>query len=144
MPHPCALGTLGLTLLFGVIADSGRAQPAKEDKIKIVLRFSVDELDPKNPGDAFVECVVRNQTEQAVRVPVTYTGGYENQVMTLYGGPLTLVMWAGDKKAMFDALAPGKERSVFKAPLKELLLLDLAMNKPLKPAEKRYYWSWRK
>jgi hypothetical protein len=53
------------------------------------------------------------------------------------------VVWAGDKKRTSVRLEPGKEQTVFKAPLKEVLVLDPAAHKALKPTERRYYWTWQ-
>jgi hypothetical protein len=118
-------------------------EPPKKTDVKVTLKFSVAELDPKEPGDSYVECVVRNDRKEAIRVPINYVGGFEDQVMAMHAEGLRLVVWAGEKQAKFARLEPGKELTVFKASLKELLL-DPAMAKALKPQERRYYWSWDK
>ena len=51
-------------------------------------------------------------------------------------------MWAGKDKQVTKMLKPGEETIVFKDSLTKVLLLDLAMDKPLKPNEPRYYWTW--
>src|SRR5205807_1340548 len=58
---------------------SGDDPPRKPDpeRIEVRLRFSVEVLDPLNPGEAFVECIVRNKSAKAVDVPTVYTGGHD-------------------------------------------------------------------
>ena len=136
------LTLLGLTLFVSWEPAATIAQPAKKADVKVILRFSVAELDPKDPGDSHVKCIVRNEGKEAIRVPINYVGGFENRVMVMEAERLDLVVWAGEKKAKFARLEPGKELVVFKANLKELLL-DPAMAKPLEPEERRYYWSWQ-
>src|SRR5262249_55799560 len=100
-----------LALFFAVPGLWGQSakktDPKKDVKkldLKVTLRFSVAELDPTNPGDSYVECIVRNNTEGAVDVPTNYTGGYQERVMILEAKsrwPLHLIQWAGDTKARY-------------------------------------------
>jgi hypothetical protein len=111
--------------------------------VEVVLTFSTKELDPKKPGDAFVQCVVKNGSKETLSVPSVYTGGWE-QDMVLEAHGLRLVYWAGAKNKKHVKLEPGKELVVFKAPLVDVLLLGPDGGKKPKPAEPRFYWSWDK
>src|SRR5262245_19024247 len=155
MPHSCLtrrLFLVALALFFalpGLWGQSAKKTDANKDEkkldLKVTLRFSVTELDPENPGDSYVECIVHNHTQHQVRVPANYVGGYQDRHMVLqakHRWPLTLVYWAGEKQARSVRLDPGKDATVFKAPLKELLLLGIDKVKPLQPSERRVYWSW--
>ncbi len=123
-------------------------------KIEVMLRFSVDELDPLKPEQNHVECIVRNGTDKAIEVPANYAGGwnsdlvlragmiYEPGTFGFYHG-LILVYWAAEKKKETKLLNPGAETTVFKDELKAVLLLDGFEEKRLVPKEKRYYWDWQ-
>jgi hypothetical protein len=104
----------------------------------------VEVLDPLNPGDAFVECIVRNKSTKAVNVPTAYSGGYRSDLVLYASGrhDLSLIWWAGSQKPEKKALAGGAEMTVFKAALKDVLLLDTVKPKALIPKEERFYWSW--
>ena len=123
-------------------ADEPRPIPG----VEVILRASVKELDPLRPGDSFLECVVRNQADRELVVPVGLAGGFTRDVLLTSGrafNPLTLVYWGGPKEQETTRLAAGKEVTVFKASLKDILLVGPdAAAKPLMPREKRYYWSW--
>jgi hypothetical protein len=146
-----------VTLIRGVTGvkepkQTPKLPPEKEPKtipgIEVKLRFSVAELDPLKPGDSFVECTVRNQSAKAVQVPTVYTGSWEKSDMTLTGGGggwwngLRLVRWAGTKKQETKLLERDREMIVYKASLREILLLDMDKAAALKPKEERWYWSW--
>jgi hypothetical protein len=146
-----ALAVFGLSAMLApeLLGQSAQKTGAKKEEnrldIKVTLRFSVAELDPENPGDSYVECIVHNRTQRQVAVPANYVGGHEDRQMILEAKsrwPLTLVYWAGEKQARAVRLEPGKEATVFKAPLKELLLLGIDKLKPPNPSERRVYWSW--
>src|SRR5262249_35304704 len=116
--------------------------------VDVLLRFSVETLDPLKPDKSFVECVVRNKSKQAVRVP-RYSGGWGTDMMLRVVGPggwrfhdLHLVIWAGDTKKGTVLVNAGEEAMVFKDDLNAVLRLDLNKGKPLKPKEPHYYWSW--
>src|SRR5206468_1741101 len=98
------------------------------------------------PDKSYVECIVRNKSARAVRVPSVYSGGYDSDVMLHVGANLysyyKLVFWAGAKKERTQLLKPGQEMTVFKDELRAVFLLDIDKAKPLVPGEKRYYWSW--
>ncbi len=111
--------------------------PTKLD-IQVVVRFSVQELDPENPGNSFVECIVRSNSSRAVSVPTVYTDR-PNRGIILKGGTnrwgLWLYRWDGAKEQILVALPPNQECTVFKAPLKEILFLD--------PTQKKQVgWTW--
>lgn len=115
--------------------------------IELILNFSVKELDPKKPGESFVECVIRNKSKKPVKVPSNYAGGHRTDLTlhgSTYGGfrEVWLVKWASDRKQETTVLRPGNEMVVFKDLLKDVLVLDSFDPKPLKPKEARYYWGW--
>jgi hypothetical protein len=122
--------------------DERQPPPKPDERIKVILRFSEDELDPLKPGDSFLECRIHNGADQPIRVPTVYIGGYRDADMKLIGGSVHLVHWAGKKEQKFAELPPGQELTVFKAALRKLLLLDKKDHKRLMPGEPRYYWSW--
>jgi hypothetical protein len=111
--------------------------------IQVVVQFSVSELDPKDPKDSYLECLVRNRGKVAVRVPTVYNAGFDRD-MILKGDAaekerwgLWLVSWhPKPPKQQLAALEPGKELSVFKAALKDILLLDPKAKKP------EHRWEW--
>jgi hypothetical protein len=140
----------------GTPYDKNEVKQIKEQtskRIDVRLRFSVEEIDPLKPGDSFVECIVRNGSDMAVAVPVTYSGGWSSDLL-LHGTPvfgkevfglhheMKLVYWAGELKKETKLLKPGEELTVFKDTLNAVLVLDRTKDKPLKPKEPRYYWSW--
>jgi hypothetical protein len=137
---------VGLVLLSrSVPGQSGDKPPVKAAPgIEVRLRFSVETLDPLKPEQAFVECTVRNQSSKAVEVPTRYTGGHDSTLVLWATDQhdLRLVWWAGSKEQVTKSLAAGTEMTVFKALLKDVLLLDVDTPKPLMPKEERYYWSW--
>jgi hypothetical protein len=102
------------------------------------------ELNPLKPGDAHLECVVRNGSDRAVRVPVTYSGGHEADLSlhTPRTPKLRLILWAGPEKKEHKELKPSAEVTAFKALLKDVLLLEVVKRKPLAPREQQYYWTW--
>jgi hypothetical protein len=124
--------------------------------IDVKLKISVDLLDPYKPEKGFIECIVHNRSEKAIRVPSVYAGGWQSD-MVLNSWPgaskspgvgdvfgrLTLVRWAADTKKQAAPLEPGKEMTVFKDDLEKVLILDGFKVKPLKPKEERYYWTWQ-
>jgi hypothetical protein len=143
MRYPIAVLCLGLLASPGIAQSAKDAKPKPDPRIKVTLRFSVDELDPLKPGDSFIECRVHNGSDKPIQVPTVYIGGYTDRDMRLGGGRVELIYWAGGKERQkFVELDPGKDIVVFKERLGILLLLDPKEIKPLKPAEPRYYWSW--
>jgi hypothetical protein len=129
---------------------AGGKKPADEPRpiagVEVVLRLSVKELDPLKPGDSFLECLARNRSDRELVVPVELAGGFNREVILAVGGRfhrLTLVYWGGPKEQKTTRLPAGKDVVVFKASLKDILLLGSdAAAKPLMPREKRYYWGW--
>ncbi len=118
----------------------GKGEPG----IAVMLRFSVDELDPLKPGKSFVECVVRNGSDRAVEVPTVYTRDYEGDLILSAGARhgLWMIAWAEPAKQKKVLLLPGREITVFKDELRAVLLLDLNAQKPLLAGEKTYHWTW--
>jgi hypothetical protein len=129
-----------------------------DQRFDVQLRFSVKELDPLKPGDAYLECTVRNNTDRAVKVPTVYSGKYGSDIILGAGsfyGPLTnatqiyssmlglrLVHWASPKKQEVKLVKPGETITIFKEELRPLFLLNDNKEKPLKPNEPRFYWTW--
>ncbi len=121
------------------------AKGAKETpalKVKVVVRFSVTELDPQAPGDSFVECTVRNDSAKAVRVPTVYNAGFDRDMILKGDGVksrgwgLWLVYWNEKMpKQRLEQVEPGKELTVFKAPLASVLLLQADAKNPAT-------WTW--
>jgi Cellulase (glycosyl hydrolase family 5) len=113
-----------------------------DTSMEVRLRYSVEVLDPLKPAKAFIECVVRNNTDKEVKVPTTYGG--EDMTLRTAGNWLTLRMihWAAGKKQETKLLKPGEEMVIYKEDLKTVLLLDMDKEKPLKPNEPRIYWTW--
>jgi hypothetical protein len=56
--------------------------------------------------------------------------------------PMALIAWADQQKQETRLLQPKEALTVFKADLKDVLLLEMVKEKPLMPGEKRWYWSW--
>ena len=124
-----------------VPASPSATRPGDQPKpaIQVTLRFAVAELDPRDPKDSFVECVVRNDSGKPVRVPAAYVSGFDREMVLKgdapgFGWGLWLVRWGGETKPRHELLESGKELCVFKAPLKELLLAERG---PSKAA-----WTW--
>ena len=113
--------------------------------VEVVLRFSVEEFDPLKPGRSFLECVVRNKSDKAIKVPVLYSGGYDSDMVLSDGTvrDLRLIVWAGPKDKATKLVGPGEELTIFKESLREVLLLDVTEPKALIPEERRYYWTWQ-
>jgi hypothetical protein len=142
---------IAVAFLACPVAWSGELLPLKSDKppipgVEVELRFSLKELDPlKPPEKDYLECIVRNKSEKAVRAPTKYTGGFQGMNMLLWADgrwPLTMHNWAGEKEQVMKPLNPKEEVVVFKMGLTELFLLADEKEKPLKPKEPRVYWSW--
>src|SRR5262249_47426918 len=106
-------------------------------RFELELRFSVKELDPLKPGDAYLECTVHNRSSKPILAPTVYTGGYESDIVlaTEHRFGLHLVHWAGPKKQDPKPVPPGETITVFKADLNSLFLLGVDKQKPLKPNE---------
>jgi hypothetical protein len=105
-----------------------REPPAKPDSnapIKVIVRFSVEVLDPKDPKDSFIEVRLKNDGKEKARVPTLYTSGFDRDIILKGGGHswgLWLTGWGPEKKHTMVDLQPGKEVVIFKLPLGELLL----------------------
>jgi hypothetical protein len=147
MARRCFCRFLALAFLLfapaGIVAQDNEAKHKPIPGIEVVLTFSIKDLDPKKPGDSFVECVVKNGSGKTIQVPAIYTGGWD-QDMCLEANDLRLVHWAADKKQTNVALEPGKGMVVFKAALIDVLLLGPDGGKKPVPTEPRFYWSWNK
>src|SRR4051794_12906853 len=98
-------GLACLALLAGSALMAGEPPPAVKPKpgIDVLLRVSVDVLDPLNPGESFVECVVRNKSAKAVEVPTVYVAGHagEMALWAVHRWDLHLIAWAGPQKQVF-------------------------------------------
>src|SRR4051812_47951865 len=79
-------------------------EPKRISGIEVVLRISVEELDPLKPGDSFIECLVRNKSDQEITAPTKLVGGHSPSLGLTANSKLTrlqalhLVYWAGPKK----------------------------------------------
>jgi hypothetical protein len=131
---------LVLVILAATASSQEKGKPSDKPKldIRVTLRFSVEEFDPKDPKDSFVECVVRNQSAAAVKVPTVYTygAGYEQEMILKgkhqRGWDLSLINWDKEAKPVHALLEPGKELAIFKGSLRKLLL----------PEGNRHIWNW--
>src|SRR5262249_3073529 len=126
-----------LTLAANTLAAPGQqqAKPAGP-KVSVELSFSVQEYDPRNPGKATLKCMLRNETKQAVEVPV----GYGGRAVSLTSGALTLYRRAkpGEQTVVkFVRVEPGKEQVVFELPLAEIL-------KGERKRDSTWMWSWQR
>jgi hypothetical protein len=138
MPAACRwLVVTSAVLALSLAGSSAQAAAADKPKpeIQVTLRFSVTELDPTEPKDSYVECVVRNDSARSVRVPTVYNAGFDRDII-LRGGAVWLVYWGKAKKQEYATLEPGKEMSIFKAPLKALLLDPIHQ-----PGNGRWTWE---
>jgi len=133
--------------------DTPRRKPAADDKagdaaIRIDVRFSVKQLDPKRPGDSSVEVVVKNGTERMIRVPTAYATGFDSDIVLFGAGtparwPMRLVHYRKKKmERSTTAIEPGKSAVIFRAGLSELLRLD-GKAKRAAPREPDLAWSWQ-
>ena len=88
-------------------------------KVSVRLSFSVEEYDPRAPSTATLKCVVRNDTDRAVEVPV----GYDGRSVILKSGLLTLHKAAakGQPGVKRVRVGPGREQVVFELPLDDIL-----------------------
>ena len=120
------------------------AEPKTIPGVEVRLRFSVEELDPLKPDKNYLECIVRNKADRSIQVPTVYTGGHNGDISLRakerFG--LRLIFWAGKEKQVHKLLKPGEEITVFKDSLANVFLLDMDKDKPLKPREERFYWTW--
>ena len=125
--------TVTALLVLAAYALTAPAQdPAKADAPKIVvqLSFTVKEYDPKAPAGS-MKCVVRNDTKQAINVPV----GYDGQAVSVMGSGVTLHrrVKPGKEVAKTVRVGPGQEQVVFDLPLGEILKDEGKQGDP---------WSW--
>src|SRR5262249_44396208 len=82
------------------------------------LSFSVEEYDPSAASRAVMRCVARNDTAEAVEVPV----GYDGERIRVQSGQLTLskMKTKGEGDANLVRVEPGKEQVVFELPLDQV------------------------
>src|SRR5438874_20674 len=116
----CAMAVV--VLASSVETHAGKKKPEEPKRItgvEVVLRISVEELDPFNPGDSFIECVVRNKSDQEITAPTKLVGGHGPSLdlwaegsLIRFGG-LHLVYWAGPKKEETAKVKPGAEVVAF-------------------------------
>ena len=118
--------------------------------IRVEVRFTVKEFDPKKPREGFLECVVRNDTDKPIEVPTGYARTFDSDVV-LFGRvgkekkktdnvyhwwDLRLVKCEKDskesEKTATAVVKSGKELVVFKESLNALLL-----------DQKKFEWSWQ-
>jgi hypothetical protein len=144
----------GLVLAGPIKAGAGKKKPDEPKRIAgidVLLRIAVEELDPHNPGDSFMECVVRNKSDQEITVPTKLVGGHgpsldlvaTGKLMVYYRG-MHLVRWGGSKKEETAKVKPGGDIVAFKDSLKNVLLLDFEeAKKPKAGGEDRYTWTWQ-
>src|SRR5947209_6875651 len=123
----------GLLAILAASTAAGQAKLKHPDRVLSVhVSFTADEYDPATPSKAVIKCVVRNNTQTPVHVPVGFDGGY----VQLAGNGLTLSKIRREKDDVKLAwVEPGKEQVVFELPLDDLLT-----GTPKKDAEWR--WSW--
>jgi hypothetical protein len=135
-----AIAVALLTLAAHPLAAPGQKrgeQPGQSAglKVSVDLSFSVREYDPRKPGKATLKCVVRNDTKQAVEVPV----GYDARAVTLKGDALTLYRrgMKGQETVKWFRVEPGKEQVVFELPLAEILSGN-------RRRDSAWMWSWER
>jgi hypothetical protein len=129
-----------------IVLSAAPAWSSAEDKpkqaksrIRVEVRFSVKEFDPKNPKEGFLECVVHNGSDKPIKVPSGYASGFDSNIV-LFGrvgkdkktiGNVSFwwdlrLVWRGKQreatKTSFTVVDPGKEQVVFKDGLNELLI----------------------
>jgi hypothetical protein len=123
---------------------------AEKGTVRVEVRFTVKEFDPKKPKEGSLECVVRNDADKPIEVPTGYAWKFDSDVV-LFGRvgkgkkktenvyhwwDLRLVKRDGDskeeEKAAKAVVKPGKELVVFKESLNALLL-----------DQKKFGWSWQ-
>ena len=139
-----------LIVLFAATAWSSVDDKPKQTKsgIRVEVRFSLKEFDPKNPKGGFLECVVHNGTDKPIKVPTGYARGFDSDIV-LFGRVgkhkktiENLSFWwdlrlvrrgkPGEAtKPSFTVVDPAKEQVVFKDGLKELLI-----------EQKESGWTW--
>ena len=125
------LRTLAIVLSLSTVAQ----QKSPDPKVKALVSFSVEEYDPSTPPKVVVRCVVRNDSEIPIHVPVGFDGGY----IRVKAGGLTL---SRAKQSPDDIklawLEPRHEQVIFEMPLDELL-----SGKQGKDAAWRWDWERR-
>src|SRR5262249_42942221 len=104
------------------------APPAKPD-IRVEVRFSVKEFDPKNPGKAILECLVHNGTNRPIKVPAGYAHGFDSDIVIFgrtaqgFGWDMRLIRRVRQRKAPppLAVVRAGKAMVVLGEGLEELL-----------------------
>src|SRR5690242_14308085 len=84
-------------------------KPIADKPVAIVrVSFSVDEFDPSNPAKASIKCVVKNNSDNALEVPV----GYDGTSIQLWSSR-TLRLWRRKGKDQVKPVwvEPSKERT---------------------------------
>jgi hypothetical protein len=145
-------GCLGVLLVLMAAGWSSAEDKPKSTKpgVRVEVRFSVKEFDPKKPDEGSLEVVVRNDTDKAIDVPTGYAQSFDTDVV-LFGRvgkdkkktdnvyhwwDLRLVKRERDSKKTSKVstavVKPGKEMVVFKESLNALLL-----------DRKKFGWTWQ-
>jgi hypothetical protein len=122
-----------LVLAAHALTAAGQGQAKGEQpKVSVRLSFSVDEYDPNMPKGT-IKCVVRNDMQETVEVPV----GYDGRVVTVTGSGVTLYprLQLVKKGVKYVQVEPGKEWVVFELPLADILKGERKSNSP-------WHWSW--
>jgi hypothetical protein len=110
---------LVLAVPTAIAVGEGGPKPAPPN-VAVRLSFSAEEYDPSaaSPSQAAVRCVVRNDTAEAVEVPV----GYDGERVRVQSGQLTLYRrMKGEGDVKLVRVEPGKEVVVFELPLDQVL-----------------------
>jgi hypothetical protein len=114
-------------------------KPVRKGEVRVEVRFTVKQFDPKTPKEGAVECLVQNDTDGPIRIPTNYTSwGFDSDVV-LFGRPARAfqheMRLVGQRKERIETiwadLPPGESRVVFTEGLGTLLM-----------DEKGYRWSW--
>jgi hypothetical protein len=128
----CVTVTLLVLAVPAAIAmGEDRPKPAPPG-VSVRLSFSVEEYDPSAASQAVLRCVARNDTAEAVEVPV----GYDGERVRVQSGQLTLYRrMRGEADVELVRVEPGKEEVVFELPLDQVLG---GKNGPADP----WRWDW--
>jgi hypothetical protein len=96
----------------------GGPKPAPPN-VAVRLSFSVEEYDPSAASRAVMRCVARNDTAEAIEVPV----GYDGERIRIQSGQLTLykTKMKGEGDVKLVRVEPGKEQVAFELPLDQVL-----------------------
>jgi hypothetical protein len=109
----------------------GQEKPMpKEPRVSVTLSFSVEEYDPSTPSKAVIKCVVRNDTDEAIQVPVGYDANRVRLESSWEAGSQRPILSYANKDpyskeqkndVKLIRIEPGKGQVVFDFPLDDIL-----------------------